>query len=492
MEGAFLSSLLPPSRKAVQSFTQYMQSRKKRDTLGQKLFAMVIRSGSFLITMAIVLFFVIQALMNGQFTATSGSKKSTTVSQSTTLTTFSGLSLPVVGKNAVTLATINKQVVEGISKSAALSSFPDNTSSALPSALVTAQIQHLPAQQQSGKGGLLDSGDDPCANYTSLPDGGGRYISSYTTPCPQQENGDWFIGYPDGLLFSVDQHLTLQNTTVVALLTAMQLLAAAMLTPIIAFIGVRVLTGAATARFADALESVPRLVLAVAAVASCQPLIQAFLDLASGMMQWIMSISGTTQAGDVVTPAGSWVGIITGFVLIVVAFLILSYVAQIEFLGTSVGAYISIGVGVALSAVMLGVSLYFVLAFASMVLAAQLIMRMIMLDFYIIFSPVAVIAAGLPGRSGQGFAMSWIRGLGGLIFAQVAQVAVLVIGIAVMNAINPPTIDGPLIHDVVKLGIITLMCRVPSVFKSDGVNLAQQAGSVAGGIMNGHFTSVAS
>ncbi|HTK08392.1 MAG TPA: hypothetical protein VL485_14575, partial [Ktedonobacteraceae bacterium] len=81
------------------------------------------------------------------------------------------------------------------------------------------------------------------------------------------------------------------------------------------------------------------------------------------------------------------------------------------------------------------------------------------------------------------FTREWIMGFLSLVASQVAQVVVLCLGLVLLSVVQ---VD-PLVTELIKYGTITLMLRVPSLFRSNATGLVSQIGSSAAGVVTGPY-----
>jgi hypothetical protein len=117
-----------------------------------------------------------------------------------------------------------------------------------------------------------------------------------------------------------------------------------------------------------------------------------------------------------------------------------------------------------------------------MALTALVIIRILLINVYIILSPLAVIAAGLPGHTGQNFTRQWIMGFLSLLAAQFAQVVALGVGMVVLTTYDNlyMAAQGDMGELFIKYGILLLMLRVPTLFSSNATAIIREAGPALG------------
>lgn len=401
---------------------------------------------------------------------------------------------------------------------AALTAYPNKETNTLSSSSVDERTKNQVYVHSAGKGGVngqAKAADTPATfsgnGCSPQSDGTGSYGTpsigdySFYVGCDAKIGPDFLIGNVNnvwsGVLFNLDSDLTLQNNPIVTNLTnLMQLIALALVTPLILLMGTQMMIGGIITRYAGALEALPRLILAMIGASLSIVLAEGFLQIVDELILQVVNIGANSgvQITSVVYPASSWGDWMLGLVTLVVTLtIVLPIVAQIEFFGTSAGAWFALPTAILMIGLFWGNMHYYVETVLSMILGAQIFIRILLIDFYVIMSPLAMIAAGLPGRSGVGFTKEWLLGFAGLAASQLAQVAVLVIGLAVMaayaKASNPGNgvLSNPgsdIVSRLMDMGTMLLMLRVPSIFKTNATGLITQVGSAVGGTLVGSYT----
>src|SRR5262249_30981909 len=110
-----------------------------------------------------------------------------------------------------------------------------------------------------------------------------------------------------------------------------------------------------------------------------------------------------------------------------------------------------------------------------------IMLRLILLNIYIVLSPVMVIAWAIPMPAAQEMAKGWVKGLLGVIFIQLVQVVALTVGISFVQGLTAHLsgLDHTLVAFVGSVAIIWLIMRAPSMF---GVSALASASSFAAGV----------
>jgi hypothetical protein len=129
----------------------------------------------------------------------------------------------------------------------------------------------------------------------------------------------------------------------------------------------------------------------------------------------------------------------------------------------------------------------FLMLILSIMLCTQVFMRVVLLNYYVLTSPLAFACWGLPGGVGQKVVSSWTKGFLSLLFAQTAQIFVL----ATFPLILPPFPNLPtdqqfgvlimIFQALPRILVLAATIRVPTVMGTGASKAIAQAGTVAGG-----------
>jgi hypothetical protein len=390
----------------------------------------------------------------------------------------------------------SKQQVLRTSSTSVLTAYPDNNSNALSSATVDEKTGNQSYMRNAGSGGVAlvsvasANPDDPCAPVNTGGLGGitSRGYKNQNGVCTI--SGDFLIGgsgaTASGALINIPLELTSQSVPIHTFLTAMKNMAWALLVMIILAIGVSTMVGGGSFRHADMLETLPRLIFSVIGVAICEAVAEQILLFTNAITEWIVQL-GTAAGGvsitGVVYPSSVWMTWLGLLMFIGIGFLAAQTLAPLAILGTTYGPAIAIPLMVILYGLMIGFTPQFIITGFSMIIGVEVVVRIILIDLYIILSPVAIISAGLPGKAGVGFARDWIFGFLGLVASHFAQAAVLVLGMIVMGGYLSLGGKSDIILLFMKYGTLVVMIRVPGLFKSNAAELLKQVGpTVAGAV----------
>jgi hypothetical protein len=432
---------------------------------------------------------------------------------------ISSTMLSVLASNPSTRGIANgvqKATTLQASSSTRLTLYPSKSTNALSSATVDEQTGKLSYMQNAGEGGVAIVGPQPpppaakptetaCqqaqdalakANHdgSNLPVASCDSSQDFLTGENIGANG---TGTYSGVLFQIPAEFTTSNSVVETLEGAMAGVAVLLLVPIILMIGLSYMSGGGTFRYADALDALPRLVLSLIAVASCLFLSSEIISIGNALIQLFMDTLNSVPKGiiedptSILMPSGQWQAWLTTLSAMGGMLIMAQVIAPIAFAGFTVGAYFSIGMVAAAYGVLIGYAPKFILTSFSMVVAAQVILRFMLVDVYIVLAPIAMIAAGLPGQTGTRFAREWIMGFLSLIAAQFSVVVALGAGLIVLGEAQNVEKDTGIVITIIKYATLALMMRVPSLFKTSAVDLMRQAGPLAATIAHSEGSPLA-
>jgi hypothetical protein len=137
----------------------------------------------------------------------------------------------------------------------------------------------------------------------------------------------------------------------------------------------------------------------------------------------------------------------------------------------------------------------YVLTLLSILLAVQLVLRLALVNLYIIISPLAIFCGAMPGKIGSNVTSAWLRGFASLLAVQILQMIMLIfIGQALLNpsysllgfVSNPPTDwAGLLFKDMIPIAVMVMTLNIPRLFNSSATTLLSTVTSSIGGAMSG-------
>jgi len=380
----------------------------------------------------------------------------------------------------------------------------------------------------------------------------GPKVGSGWFPCAQDEatiSGDWLSGDVSqggtntstvpGHLQTTYRADTLENSNVSSLYGFMEALGLVLLGPTLILAGYQILVSASSFRYAEAITSLSRVLLAGVAVVACYGIISMMLDFsnqtsfavvdlhktvsypapqpipdtgshtldASYYIGYTLAVgdakkdasNGSQQATDgtislkepatsyrgVVVPINRWGCAGNDFISIVSnKFWTNVFASFIPFFGNFISMTDKITSAVAVVH-HLG---EFVATILSIGLAAQIVFRIVMLNFYILMGPVACGCWGLPGGTGQHIIGQWFRGFCSLLFAQAGQLFVLSVTPLIFpdlaNLALPTDSMGLLKSVFSMLPVIIVLyvtLRLPRMMGTSAASALASAGTMASG-----------
>jgi len=378
---------------------------------------------------------------------------------------------------------LNDATMVRISGAASLTRYPDQTTNALSSAAVDEATGKQTYMHGAGQGGVALAAKNTSSNAATPNDASmtcqqamqkvNSVHSGTSVPGVCGTGPDLFTNFDpgakdDGWLFSIPLGLTSENANVTTFLNSMIWLALACLVPIIAYMGISYMTGRGQWQFANLLESIPRLLLAAVGVALAGVLADQLIiicnALCDGFMSMVNSVNTGANVTDLVMPSNEWVAWIAILMTIFILLSIAQALAPAAILGNTygfIGAIVIIGV---LNGLFIGLAPKWVATTLSMAVAAQTVMRVILVDLYIVLSPLAIVSAALPGQTGVKFARDWIMGFLSLLAAQFGVVVVIGIGMLILGQYNSEPHDD-IVYEIIKWSILALILRTPSIFR---------------------------
>jgi hypothetical protein len=279
----------------------------------------------------------------------------------------------------------------------------------------------------------------------------------------------------------------------------------ALLTPVIILIGYQLLWASWTFGYAKILGLFPQLLLSIMALAASYTLIKMLIDLENTINTAILSLHVTypfppitingdpvplTLQGDnqqslrgIIMPLSRWgcqanlfIGILESkFVTDILGAAVPFVGGLIKLAGTIVDAIEVVH--------MLG---GFVLGIMSISLCAQVLFRIILLNYYILISPVVFACWALPAGVGQGVVSQWFKGFFSLLFVQTFQIFVAVTLPLILPPLPQVPWDGTgilkmFILQLPPIIVLVAVNKVPRIMGTKATAAVGQAGSVASG-----------
>jgi|SRR5579859_888638 len=308
---------------------------------------------------------------------------------------------------------------------------------------------------------------DPCA-YQLVCNAASQYASG-TTGAPA---GGW-IQTPIGangntMVFFTNPILTVSQPTVQGLWNLGVLIVDAFIVFLFIVSGIRVMMSGSVFRYADIAETVPRMLLALIAAHISLALMGILLGLNNGMCAVLYS-----YATSHVTPAAN--------------------------LDTTLGNDPQVSLWNFLDSIwvpLVKLIIYIIRLALGLTLFAQLIVRVFLIDVYIVLSAPCIACWALPGRSGQPVTRMWLQGFISLVMVQTAQTVGIIVAelilsniIALVNQLNvlPLTNGGPMtanefVTSFMSIVVTWFVLKIPGMLQASPMQSIAAGGRMASGM----------
>jgi hypothetical protein len=300
----------------------------------------------------------------------------------------------------------------------------------------------------------------------------------------------------DSLLFFTKPDLTVGQGGVQKLWAGGVAIVDVFMVVIIAVNAVRIMISGSVFRFADVAETLPRVLVAIIASHISLALVTIVLGLNNGLCSAFLAWANTlpfhaTNMPGEITLAGVFTDALgltgsSGWLDTVI-----SVVGDLT--GTSLITNLLRNLP--------RMILQLVALTMSLMIFAQLIIRIMLIDMFTIISAPCIACWGLPGRSGQGITNFWIQGTAGAIFSQVLQTVGIIVSQFIFDDIfnivkqhTPGMLTGSnqLIHtdDLIKLvvyiAVLWFVIRMPSLLRlNPSAQMIMAGGQAAGQAVQG-------
>jgi hypothetical protein len=131
----------------------------------------------------------------------------------------------------------------------------------------------------------------------------------------------------------------------------------------------------------------------------------------------------------------------------------------------------------------------YILTLLSVLLALQLVVRLALLNLHIVLSPLTIVCNALPGEFGPGAARHWARGFVSLLFVQLLQLVVLILGSRLLpfTLVQPGTGDWvtQMFSALLPIAVMVITLNIPRLFNVPATTLLSTVTSAIGGAVNG-------
>ncbi|GHO96371.1 hypothetical protein KSF_064190 [Reticulibacter mediterranei] len=281
------------------------------------------------------------------------------------------------------------------------------------------------------------------------------------------------------------------------------------LSPVIVLIGYQVLLGSITFRYANALQAIPRLLLGIAiivvAFTMTETLIAISNNITGGLILLHKDLGGFPTAmvnnqpvaytlanendlisyRGMVVPMSRWGCAANEFMKILAAKFVTDVLASII---PIFGNLIHLVATIANFFDLIKHLGQFILLVLSIMLWAQVLVRIVLLNYYILLCPIAFGCWALPGGFGQGVVNQWAKGFFSTLLIQIVQVFVITtlpLVIPVLPAIPSDSLGlmKGLLTQLPPILVLWMTVRAPSILGTSTARAITNAGSIAGGVV---------
>jgi hypothetical protein len=285
----------------------------------------------------------------------------------------------------------------------------------------------------------LDTPSDPFSGSSKLPDP---------------------AGMGNALFFYTPLDVTINNfncrpSLAVSLWRVMLMLVDACIVLILMLTGARIILVGTVFRYADAVESLPGVLLALIAAHISMIFIAFFLGLnnalVSGLYTWANANVPAFPNSFTVTPS------------------------DLEFTDfmSNLGSLTDI--------------LGLIIKIMGLMLLAQIIIRIFFINLYIVFAPLGIACWALPGRVGQPVTRSWLSGFVSLALVQFVQVAALIVIQAIVASFlsylggQVHSLDTDTLTQILNVAVLWFVFRIPALFHTAPMRSLIEVGDTMSG-----------
>ena len=264
---------------------------------------------------------------------------------------------------------------------------------------------------------------------------------------PTRDNGNLSIfNSKNGLLVVTDPALTSENKQVRTFWWVMVAIVFAFTFILFILAGYRVMMGAVGFRYADALESLPRIMLALLGASFSLVFVSLFIALNNSLCQAVSSAVDTF---------GGLPGTYNP-----------NFANATDSIGNILKSFASVFIGTFNGADLLNSIISIVVFVLLLMVSVQLFVRLALLNLLIIFSPLGFACWALPQGGGQQLTKLWMNAFFATVMVQFLQWTCYATGNAVFAGLNAAGIGGfgqPLIpfFQVTELAVLWLVLKIP-------------------------------
>jgi len=280
------------------------------------------------------------------------------------------------------------------------------------------------------------------------------------------------------------------------------------LAPVFVLIGYQVLLGSITFRYANALQAIPRLVMGIAIIAIAFTMTETLILISNNITGGIIALHRdlgfpTTMVNNqpvaytlanendpvsyrgMIVPMSRWGCAANEFMKILAAKFVSDVLASII---PIFGNLIHLVATIANFFDLIKHLGQFILLVLSIMLWAQVLVRIVLLNYYILLCPIAFGCWALPGGFGQGVVSQWTKGFLSTLLVQIVQVFVITtlpLVIPVLPAIPSDSLGlmKGILTELPPILVLWMTVRAPSILGTSTARAITNAGSIAGGVV---------
>jgi hypothetical protein len=280
------------------------------------------------------------------------------------------------------------------------------------------------------------------------------------------------------------------------------------LAPVIVLIGYQVLLGSITFHYANALQAIPRFVMGIAIIVIAFTMTETLIAISNNITGGLVLLHrdlgfptamvnnqpvAYTLANEndpisyrgMVVPMSRWGCAANEFMKILAAKFVTDVLASII---PIFGNLIHLVATIANFFDLIKHLGQFILLVLSIMLWAQVLVRIVLLNYYILLCPIAFGCWALPGGFGQGVVTQWTKGFFSTLLIQIVQVFVITtlpLVIPVLPAIPSDSLGlmKGLLTQLPPILVLWMTVRAPSILGTSTARAVVNAGSVAGGVV---------
>jgi hypothetical protein len=248
-----------------------------------------------------------------------------------------------------------------------------------------------------------------------------------------------------------------------------------------ALAGYQLLLGMSSKNHASAIEALARVVLIALAVGLSYFVLSELINIENALAQFLFTHI-TVSTYDAM-PSANWQNCIHQFVINIFNLNVYTNLQLSQQLTTAEYAQDVTG-----STLLLIENLpNYILTLLSVILTIQLILRLVLLNFHIIMSPLVIICGALPGQIGPNAARHWAQGFLALLAVQILQLLVLLLGSSLINlptALMTSGWAGTLFTELLRFVVMLITLNMPRLFNVSATTMIANVSSSIGGAMS--------